>query len=138
MALYRYFQGWPSRSSWTSCNCSIIIYCIRVLLGSLYYLIVKREDHIPSIRLNKGIDCKEGSSAWCGSLVPSLLPQRNLTSFDLILSKVLRADPLPTHAICPHCQPSNPLLRISLFSTIHEIITPRKICAIRYVSTQWI
>ncbi len=49
-----------------------------------------------------------------------------LLSFDRANEIVLRADPLPTRAAQ---QSTKILLRISFFSTIHEIITPRKNCA---------
>ncbi len=46
---------------------------------------------MPSIRLNRRL--KEGSRAWCGRLVPSLLPQTK-ESIEIVLC----ADPLPTSA----------------------------------------
>ncbi len=48
---------------------------------------------------------------------------------DLAFEIVLCVDPLPTSA--DSLQTTKILPRISFFSTIHEIITPRKICAIR-------
>ncbi len=98
VSLLQGWERWPSKSSWPSCkNFSIIVYCIGVQAAGVFTLIVKkRGSYCQVYAWTGGIDCIEGSRAWCGSLVPSLLPQRNLTSFDLLL--LLRANPLPTRA----------------------------------------
>ncbi len=99
MALYRYFKvekgGLPNPHGPLAKTVLSSITSKFKLLGSLHS---DRKKDAEVYAWTEGIDCIEGSRVWCGSLVPSLLPQKNLTSFDLLQ---LRADPLLTGADSP-------------------------------------